>query len=125
MALTRISITLPRDLLAAADKRAKALDRSRSRVLVEALRAYLGGAPRAGAVREPPAQPYTAGLGDQRLAQLRADLALSPEQRVLEGEQSARLGALARSGPGDPCYVVQFARYEDYLTWKRREALGL
>ena len=55
MALSRISITLPRDVLAAADRRARALDRSRSWLIVEALRAYLATpahSPRAG-VREP------------------------------------------------------------------------
>ena len=41
MALKRISITLPKDVLDAADKRARALDRSRSWVIVEAIRAYV------------------------------------------------------------------------------------
>src|SRR5881397_3956852 len=53
MAFTRISITLPRDVLAAADRRARALDRSRSWLIVEAIRAYLAGSP--SQVREPAA----------------------------------------------------------------------
>ena len=41
MAFARIAITLPKDVLAAADRRAKELDRSRSRLIVDAIRAYL------------------------------------------------------------------------------------
>ena len=49
MPFARIAITLPKDLLAATDRRAKELDRSRSRVIAEALRAYVA---RPTAVRE-------------------------------------------------------------------------
>src|SRR5256885_13079546 len=85
MALARISITLPKDVLAAADKRARALDRSRSWLIVEAIRAYVAAAP--AQVRETAATPYAAtspGLGPLRLAQLESDLRLTPERRSEE-----------------------------------------
>lgn len=122
MALARISITLPRDLVAAADRRAKQLQRSRSWVVAEALRRYLASP---GAVREPTTPPYetSPGLGAYRLAQLEADLALTPEQRVREAERTARVGELTRGRrPGHR--VLTFDRYEDYLDWKRREGLA-
>lgn len=125
MALTRISITLPKDLLVAADRRARALDRPRSWVLVEALRAYLRRAPGAGsAVREPEPPAYAAGLGEHRLQQLEADLSLTPEQRVLAAEETARVAEHMRRVRPNRNRVIQFDRYEDYLDWKRREALG-
>src|SRR5881398_1521293 len=62
MALSRISITLPRDVLVAADRRARALDRSRSWLIVEALRAYLATPARSASagIREPDAPVYAA-----------------------------------------------------------------
>ena len=120
--LVRITITLPRDVLAAADREAKRLDRSRSRVVAEALRRYVGE-PRTGSeapvVREAGPVPYSAGLGEQRLAQLEADLALTPEQRVREAERTARAGPRRRRAGHQ---LQFFDRYEDYLEWKRSEA---
>ena len=120
MALARISITVARDLLVAADRRAKKLERSRSWVVAEALRRYLA---RPGAVRESAVAPYEAagpkGLGSYRRAQLDADLALTPEQRVREAEQTARVAELA-AGKRLGHRVLTFDRYEDYLEWKRR-----
>lgn len=118
MAYARISITLPHDLLAAADRRARELDRARSWVLAEALRRYLDAA-----TREPSAPPYgvaSQGLGPYRLEQLKADLALTPEQRVLAASRSAEVARLRRTSPART-QVIQFDRYEDYLDWKRRE----
>ncbi|HEY6208303.1 MAG TPA: ribbon-helix-helix protein, CopG family [Gemmatimonadales bacterium] len=119
----RISITLPRELLVAADRRARELDRPRSWIVAEALRGYLSGAPaQHPAVREPANVPYGAapGLGPYRLAQLEADLALTPEQRVREAERTARATPRrARSGHR----LLLFDRYEDYLEWKRSQAL--
>lgn len=122
MALTRISITVPKDVLSAADRRARALDRSRSWVVVEALRQYLR--PSTGVVKEAAAPPYAAGLGPSRLTQLEADLALSPEERVREAERTARDGELAGRGRRAARRVLQFDRYEDYLDWKNREGLS-
>ncbi len=138
MALTRITITLPADLVRAADKAAKAQDRSRSRVIADAVRRCLTasaatqapaavhevGAPYgAGPAVDTglaPRRPHSPGLGDQRLAQLKADMALTPEQRVLEAEDTLRVGESRRSWPHSR-YVRFFGRYEDFLAWKRVE----
>jgi len=122
MALTRISITLPRDVLAAADRRARSLDRSRSWLIVEAIRAYLAGSPSQG--REPAATPYgvtSPGLGPLRLAQLESDLRLTPERRIRAAEETARLGERVRGTRGRPDRILSFDRYEDYVDWKRKE----
>jgi len=119
MAYARISITLPRDLIKAANQRARGLDRSRSWLVAEALREYLARLT-TGAVREPAPPPYAAGLGEYRLAQLKADLALTPQQRVLAAQQTAKVAELARPHR-TPQRILQFDRYEDYLDWKRRE----
>lgn len=122
MAFKRISITLPKDVLEAADRRARALDRSRSWLVVEAIRAYVAAA--ASQVRESTPAPYAGtspGLGPLRLAQLQSDLRLTPERRVSAAEESARLGERVR-GAGVPSHrLLSFDRYEDYVTWKRKE----
>ncbi len=125
MPLTRISITIPEELVEAADRVARELDRSRSWLIVEALRRYLAGqAKPARAVAEPvvPYQVAVAGVGDQRRAQLEADLALTPEERVKEAERTARLSD-AVSPKRRVDRVLVFDAYEDYLEWDRRERL--
>lgn len=145
MALERITITIPHDVLRAADRRAKAEDRSRSWVIADVLRRGLGAgheSPRSVergqltgrrptaawyetaptrplAVGEPIAAPYAEvrGIGESRLAQLERDLALTPEQRVHEAEQTARLGD-QRERPHRN-RVLTFDRYEDFLDWQR------
>src|SRR6184192_1345034 len=114
MAFTRISITLPRDVLAAADRRARALDRSRSWLIVEAIRAYLSQSPSR-------VEKITPGLGPLRLAQLESDLRLTPERRVRAAEETARLGERVRGSRGRLHRVLSFDRYEDYVDWKRKE----
>ena len=123
MAIARISMTLPRDVLAAADRRARALDRSRSWVIVAALRAYLATGP--AQVREPEAAygVTSPGLGPLRQAQLESDLQLSPERRVQAAEETARLADLVRKSPRLQ-RVISFDRYEDYVDWKRKEHLA-
>ncbi len=119
MALSRISITIPEELIAEADRRAGALDRSRSWVLVEALRQYL--APRGDGVREPEVQ-YVVGLGPSRTAQLEADLRLTAEERVCAAERTLLVSEV-RNRPPTHDRLLTFDRYEDYLEWKRREAV--
>src|ERR1051326_7536868 len=114
MPFTRISITLPRDVLAAADRRARALGRSRSWPIGEAIRADLSQSPS-------PLQKPRPGLAPLRLAQLQSDLELTPERRVRAGEESARLGELVRKSHGRRHQVLSFDRYEDYVAWKRAE----
>jgi len=119
MAMTRITISIPAELVGAADRRANELDRSRSWVLVEALEAYLAGPQRV--VRET-APPYASGLGPSRLAQLEADLALTPEERVALAEDAARVSELSRRRP--PRHqILTFDRLEEFHAWERREAL--
>src|SRR2546428_3049014 len=122
MALTRISITLPRDVLAAADRRARALDRSRSWLIVDAIRAYLAGSP--SQVPEPAATPYgvtSPGLGPLRLAQLESDLRLTPERRIRAADDTARLGGRLRGTRGRPPRIASLDRYKETATSKWQE----
>lgn len=132
MTLARISVTLPPDLVKAADRRARELDRSRSWIVTEALSRYLGAPGSVGGVQSGRDAVYESardacqvrGLGDYRLAQLEADLALSPEQRIREAEATARTAEMKeRAWRGDR--VLMFDRYEDYLAWERRADLPI
>ena len=98
----RIAITLPPETLAAADRLAKAADRSRSWVIAEAVRRYA-----------------SAGLGPSRTGQLQHDLRLTPEQRVREAEETLRVTELRHAPQRDR--LLAFDRYEDFLDWKRGE----
>lgn len=124
MALTRVSITIPKSLVRAADKRAKELERSRSWLLVEALRRYLAAPSpeltRAEELHEPSPPAYTPGLGPYRLDQLEADLRLSAEERVKEAEKTVRVVEL-RAPKWRRNRILTFERYEDYLDWQRQE----
>ena len=137
MSLNRITITIPKALLAAADERSLALERSRSWVVVDALRRYLAKEPdeldRTGhsdpgqwapAVAEGKPVPYrdrrAAGLGPYRLAQLESDLGLPLLERVRESELAARVSEL-RTTPIRSQRVLTFDRYEDYIEWERWE----
>ena len=123
--LTRITITVAEDLVRRADARAKLAGRSRSWVIAEALRGYLAGKPsQVGQVREPASAPYAVspGLGEQRLAQLQADMALTPEQRVREAEEMVRTATLVHPQPRYQ-QVLLFDSFEDYFAWKKRERL--
>jgi hypothetical protein len=79
----RIAITVPRELLAAADRQARALDRSRSWVIAEAIRRFTreGSIPARGAALSQP------GLGDSRRARGDAEG---------HGDHEARSGGAAR-----------------------------
>lgn len=118
----RIAITLPQEVLSAADRQARRLDRSRSWVIAEAIRRF----EQPGVGRESRASPYSvpiqSGLGASRLAQLEADLQLSPEERVKAAEATARLDRLIRPVRGDQ--LLFFDDLDQYLRWKQRDALG-
>lgn len=118
----RIAITLPQETLDAADQRAGELDRSRSWVIAEAIRVYTGGgvaAPVPGAAA--PRGSWEERLGPSRVAQLAADLRLTPEERVIAAEETAR--ATPTRDRGRVQRVIAFDRYEDYLDFKRRDSL--
>jgi hypothetical protein len=51
---------------------------------------------------------------------LRADLALSPTERVLAAERTAREVPVRRFA----ALFVSFDRFDDYLEWKRSESVG-
>jgi predicted transcriptional regulator len=115
----RISITLPREVLAAADSQAKALDRPRSWVVAEATRSYRGAVPDQTAA--PSAAPEVAAARRQHLL---ADLRRSPEERL-------RMAAgLLRLAPGvggrRRAQIIGFDSLEDFAAWKRaRRVEGL
>ena len=123
MALARISVTIPQQLVAELDRLVPTLDRSRSWLVADAVRQYLasleddGGAHHA--VREVTRDPYPKyGPGEYRIAQLEADLRLTPEERVREAEVTASLAGAGRRD-GDWQGVLVFESYEDYLAWER------
>ena len=122
MARSRISITIPGEILEAADRLATELDCSRSRLVSEALRRYLGdlsGRPRGVAAARP---TYIPGPGPARLEQLRADLDLTPGERVRIAEQTALVSEL-RGPPPQRDRVIGFDRLEDFFAWERHEEL--
>ncbi|HKC41513.1 MAG TPA: ribbon-helix-helix protein, CopG family [Gemmatimonadales bacterium] len=122
MALKRISITLPKDVLDAADKRARALDRSRSWLIVEAVRAYLTAPSR---VRETEAPAYAVQeVADARRRHLLTDLKRSPAERLRRAEDLARLARQARPQRGRRNQVIGFDSYEDFYEWKRAHRAG-
>lgn len=108
----RIAITLPPGDLAVADRLAKARGRARSWIFAEAIRQY---ATSESANSRATAQPT--GLGAQRLDQLTRDLALTPEQRAREADETLRL---TRQHEPARAQLLAFDRLEQYIDWKRR-----
>lgn len=102
-------MTIPPDALRRADRIAKHEGRSRSWVLTEAVRR----------LPEPTATAVPR-LDESRRTQLEADLALTPTERVIAAERTAREVPTRRYGS----LFVTFDRFEDYLEWKRQEALS-
>lgn len=119
--LVRITITLPEDLLAAADARAKRVDRSRSWVVVEALRDGLTSG--ATAVREPVAAYAAREVADARRRHLATDLRLPPAERLQRAEELGRL-ARAAQRRGSRRQVIAFDSYEDYYEWRKTRLVG-
>ncbi|MDZ4674102.1 MAG: CopG family transcriptional regulator [Gemmatimonadota bacterium] len=122
---SRISITLPPEVLAAADRFAKEYDRPRSWVFVEAIRRF-GEAEGVGPDQDqyPPDSRAPAevavDLGAQSLAQLHADLALSPEERVRASEGRATADQKDLEPRQRTDQILFFDRFEDYLRWDQR-----
>src|SRR5688500_728322 len=114
----RISITLPRDVLAIAVRRADELQRPRSWVIAEAVRQY-------GAAPSPPSESDAAAeVAAARRRHLLADLRLSPEERLRRAAGLLRLAPRARGARRTQ--IVGFESYEDFYAWKRaRRAEGL
>lgn len=143
MPLTRISITVPKDLVTAADRRARQLHRSRSWVVAEALRVWLGAREQGARSREPTrtlavreAGPgYAVRRRDEasvdvavevaaaRERHLAAELALPPVERLRRAEELARLARDAQ-GRGRRRQVIAFDSYEDFYAWKKARLVG-
>ncbi len=117
--LARTSITLPQPQLAAADRIAETLDRSRSWVFAEAIRRWSAG--RSGLAEVPPtpvAQPRRPADPALPLAMDPAGaLRLSPAARL---QRSQELTAeFRRAHPrAERIQVVAFGTQEDFLHWK-------
>jgi len=123
MAYARISITLPKDLLQAADRRARALERPRSWLLAEAVRAYLAAAP--ARVSEPAASAYGVGpVADARRQHLAADLKRSPAERLRRVEELVRVARQVRRRRPTRQQVIGFDSYEDFYEWKKARLAG-
>ncbi|HYT72167.1 MAG TPA: CopG family transcriptional regulator [Gemmatimonadales bacterium] len=122
----RISITLPRELLVAADRRARELDRARSWIVAEALRRYVGagGAESGQRVSEPTPPSYAAeAVKEARRRHLIADLALSPTERLRRAEELLRLAWRVHGRRRRP-QVIGFDSYEDFYEWKKKAPRG-
>ncbi|MEO7477327.1 MAG: ribbon-helix-helix domain-containing protein [Gemmatimonadales bacterium] len=115
----RVSITLPREILAVADRLARAADRPRSWVIAEAIRIYPGWP-----LAQPAAPAGAAEVAAARHQHLLADLQLAPEERL------RRAAALLHLAPGAGtrrrAQIIGFDSYEDFATWKKaRRVEGL
>jgi hypothetical protein len=126
----RVTVSLPPHLILAADRRAQELDRSRSWVVAEALRAHLqydaGASPSvsAGAVAEAPPAAYAAPqVAESRRRRLRTDAALPPEERLWRAEQLGRLARRAQAR-GPRRAVIIFESYEDFYEWRKSRLIG-
>jgi len=127
MAYARISVTLPKAVLAAADRRAKELERSRSWVIAEALRQWnTGGVPttESRAVREPAAPSYGAReVAEARYQHLLTDLHRTPAERLRRVGDLARLARAGRAR-GPRVQIIGFDSYEDFYQWKKARRAG-
>lgn len=124
---SRISITLPPEVLAAADRLARQLDRPRSWVFAEAVRRLASAeiatpappaGPSAGGQERSVLVPESPSLEAGQLAELQADLELSVEERVHAAEERARAAPQESRRPGDQ--ILFFNRFEEYLRWDER-----
>jgi len=132
MPKARVTITIPEELLAAADRRARELDRSRSWVIADTLQRGLSSPPsgpggRPMVLREPDRGGYgvvdiAEEVAEARRLLLLADLRLSPTERIRHAESLGRLG---RGGSNRPhrAQVIGFASQEDYEEWKQGERI--
>lgn len=123
----RVTVTVPGDVLKAADALAKRLGRSRSWVVTEALRRYTAepvAALSPQRVSEDWRAPYAEALNAARSSLRDADLRLTPEERLRAAEELAE--EAARLGPprkGPVRQLLVFDRLEDWWAWKKRESL--
>jgi hypothetical protein len=118
----RIAITLPQEVLAAADRHARQLDRSRSWLVAEAVRQFTAaGSPRESpteGVREAIWSPYATSLAElARLKHLESQAGLTPEECLHRAEELLQLAPVRKGSPLKQ--VVGFASWDDFAQWKR------
>lgn len=115
--LSRISCTIPADLVVAADRTAAREQRSRSWVIAESLRRLLAEA-ESGATSRPADSAVPAEAAEAaRSRRLEQSLATSPEARLAEAEALGEMGGGARPRrPGPP--VIGFTALLDYSAWQ-------
>lgn len=106
----RIAITLPPETLRAADELAARHDRSRSWIIAEAIRQF-AAAHRAA----PVATEASRRVGASRMEQLRRDTALSPQSRLLDGEEIVAVGDTG----AEPVSPRAFPTYDAFVAWRR------
>lgn len=114
----RIAITLPQEVLAAADREARRLDRSRSWIIAEAIRRFEQPA----AVRETAWSPYATSLAEQaRTRHLRAQADLSPGECLQRAEELLQLAPPRRGSPAKQ--VIGFSHWDDFARWKASQRI--
>jgi predicted transcriptional regulator len=115
----RISITLPREVLATADNQAKALDRPRSWVIAEAIRSY-----RSASESRAKVPPGAAEVTAARRQHVLADLGRMPEERLRRAAALLRLAPEPRARRR--AQIIGFDSLEDFAEWKKaRRVEGL
>jgi hypothetical protein len=102
----KIAISIPPIDLAAADRLAERLDRSRSWVVAEAVRRFV-------------ADSAAEALGASRMEQLARDLSLTAEQRIRLAEELVAVPSDSSVHTETP---VRFASYDDFAISRRRRA---
>jgi hypothetical protein len=123
MPFKRISVTIPASVLAAADRRARELGRSRSWVVAQAIRQYTRA--QAGVVREPEPVAYAvAEVAEARRRRLVRDLELPADERLRQAEELAQLGREQRARAARRHQVIGFDSYEDFYEWKKARHAG-
>src|SRR5205814_1773732 len=100
----RISVTIPKELLTAVDRKARELDRPRSWVIAEAARRFLEAAGSsakkpAAAVRENSPAFAAPDIAAARRRHLQVEASLPPEERLRRAEELTRLARLAQHRP--------------------------
>ena len=107
----RIAITLPQDVLAAADRLAQQLDRPRSWVVAEAVRRYSA---------EPTSEAET--IEAARIQHLLANLKLTPAERLQRAEELSDLARLVH--PRKPrTQNIAIDSADDFMEWKRLDRI--
>ena len=110
----KIAITIPPEDLAAADRLAIELDRSRSWIVAEAVRRYVA-AEKAARSRSDASESRTR-LDPSRAAQLARDVALSAEARVREAED---ISVFSSAQPAAMEQPRRFETFDAFSSWRR------